>query len=730
MAIVVAGACTANLAATGAPLARVSDGRRRRWPRRGRWRMPPLADEDRGEKRGWGVTVGCIVGVLYLFLAIAIICDELFVPALEVIAEKWELSDDVAGATLMAAGGSAPELATSFVGTFKRSTVGFGTIVGSAVFNVLFVIGMCAPALRSRALQLTWWPLFRDCSYYSITLVTLGAFFRWGARRDHVVGGAHPVRALLLRRARASISPVDRVVLAGGRRQRGGEREKGGSTEAIRQVSFMAVNERVERHVKTRWLGLAADDGAAAPAGTDDDDTTTRERAEDVRPASDVEMDSSADSDRRRPRAPSRPANFRAGIGRLLMGQSADFLLQTGVVAVTQIAGDVDATFDPLYADQSGERALDELGTLLGLLGDGEAVDPQRVDALRAEIDGDGTGTVRRDAFRVWYLASEQRLRAEARRLFDEFDTDRSGDVDLAECEAVLAALEARWGVHARCGSAVELLAQIAGPGAERATFDAFHAWYQTSIFYERAQAEAELQAEATKSMWRTTVENVRGFGDLDARERVVVLVCLPLNAVLGATVPDCTVPGNEKWCYATFLVSIAWIGAFAWLMVEGIEIIGRQIGVPVFIMALTFLAAGTRAPAPRTPLCVGVDPRSARRSVPDLLSSVVVARQGKGDMAVSSSIGSNIFDVAVGLPLPWLCYTIYFREPVKVAQASAVFISVGILLFMVLAVIFSIMASGWKMSRALGVGMFGLYLVYVGQEILRAALANRFGGC
>ena len=44
----------------------------------------------------------------------------------------------------MAAGGSAPELFTSFIGTFTQSTVGFGTIVGSAVFNVLFVIGMCA----------------------------------------------------------------------------------------------------------------------------------------------------------------------------------------------------------------------------------------------------------------------------------------------------------------------------------------------------------------------------------------------------------------------------------------------------------------------------------------------------------------------------------------------------------------------------------------------------------
>jgi len=45
----------------------------------------------------------------------------------------------------MAAGGSAPELFTSFIGTFvSNSQVGFGTIIGSAVFNVLFVIGMCA----------------------------------------------------------------------------------------------------------------------------------------------------------------------------------------------------------------------------------------------------------------------------------------------------------------------------------------------------------------------------------------------------------------------------------------------------------------------------------------------------------------------------------------------------------------------------------------------------------
>ena len=46
--------------------------------------------------------------------------------------------------------------------------------------------------------------------------------------------------------------------------------------------------------------------------------------------------------------------------------------------------------------------------------------------------------------------------------------------------------------------------------------------------------------------------------------------------------------------------------------------------------MGLSFLAAGT--------------------SVPDLITSVIVARKGLGDMAVSSSVGSNIFDITIGL--------------------------------------------------------------------------------
>eukprot|EP01064_Diplonema_japonicum_P001304 TRINITY_DN10825_c0_g1_i1.p1 TRINITY_DN10825_c0_g1~~TRINITY_DN10825_c0_g1_i1.p1 ORF type:complete len:493 (+),score=76.71 TRINITY_DN10825_c0_g1_i1:59-1537(+) len=128
-----------------------------------------------------GAVVLCLAGVLYMFAALAIVCDDYFVPALEVIIETLDLSEDVAGATFMAAGGSAPELFTSFIGVFvAKSNVGFGTIVGSAVFNILFVIGCCAVATRHldpRGLPLTWWPLFRDSLFYSVALFMLYMFY-------------------------------------------------------------------------------------------------------------------------------------------------------------------------------------------------------------------------------------------------------------------------------------------------------------------------------------------------------------------------------------------------------------------------------------------------------------------------------------------------------------------------------------------------------------------------
>jgi Ca2+/Na+ antiporter len=66
----------------------------------------------------------------------ALVTEERFVPALNVISKRLRISDDVAGATLMAAGASSPELFAALVSVFiTHSALGTGTVVGSEVCN-------------------------------------------------------------------------------------------------------------------------------------------------------------------------------------------------------------------------------------------------------------------------------------------------------------------------------------------------------------------------------------------------------------------------------------------------------------------------------------------------------------------------------------------------------------------------------------------------------------------
>lgn len=116
-----------------------------------------------------------IILIGYMLLGLNTVCDVYFCGALDMLVDRWNVKPDVAGATFMAAGGSAPELCTSLIGAcITANDVGFGTIVGSAVFNVLAVIGACGISARS-PIKLTWWPLFRDCTFYVLSLGLLAA---------------------------------------------------------------------------------------------------------------------------------------------------------------------------------------------------------------------------------------------------------------------------------------------------------------------------------------------------------------------------------------------------------------------------------------------------------------------------------------------------------------------------------------------------------------------------
>lgn len=96
--------------------------------------MPFPGDGDDEAEASLLVSLLCVVAILYTFLAFHRLISKTFIPALYVLQGRLRVSDDVAGATLMAAGGCAPELFANFVATLLlKSSVGVGTVIGSLV---------------------------------------------------------------------------------------------------------------------------------------------------------------------------------------------------------------------------------------------------------------------------------------------------------------------------------------------------------------------------------------------------------------------------------------------------------------------------------------------------------------------------------------------------------------------------------------------------------------------
>jgi len=122
-------------------------------------------------KRG-GLIIHILIAI-YMFIGLAIVCDDYFVPALDRIAEVLNLPPDVAGATFMAAGSSGPELATAVIGVFvAKDDIGVSGVIGSAVFNITLVIAVCALAAET-VLYLNWYSVVRDCTCYLICIIVL-----------------------------------------------------------------------------------------------------------------------------------------------------------------------------------------------------------------------------------------------------------------------------------------------------------------------------------------------------------------------------------------------------------------------------------------------------------------------------------------------------------------------------------------------------------------------------
>ena len=176
---------------------------------------------------------------------------------------------------------------------------------------------------------------------------------------------------------------------------------------------------------------------------------------------------------------------------------------------------------------------------------------------------------------------------------------------------------------------------------------------------------------------------------------RLLRVLTWPIDRLI-ALFPD--PEAKPRWTLPVFLLSLATISFACYWLVFAAEDLARALSVPPAIIALTILAGGS--------------------SIPELVSSVSVSRQGRGDMAIANAIGSNIFDVLLSLGLPVLLYCSMHGDLVGLGGAT-LSSSIILLLATLIMVIGLLAAQRFRIGRAFGVFLILLYCGYVTATVL-----------
>jgi Ca2+/Na+ antiporter len=172
-----------------------------------------------------------------------------------------------------------------------------------------------------------------------------------------------------------------------------------------------------------------------------------------------------------------------------------------------------------------------------------------------------------------------------------------------------------------------------------------------------------------------------------------------PMKLAIYYTVPEITHSGehdeNSKAYWWTILSSIFWLAALSYLMNYSLEEFGLLFRISSGALGLTFGASGT--------------------SVPNLLSSMIVARQGLGDMAVSNAFGSNIFCIYFVLGFSWTIYVFVHGQPYDLLPDDGLVLLVIFLLAAMIIFTLMVLASKFVLKFWMGILFVLAYAAFVG---------------
>mmetsp|Transcript_83514 Transcript_83514/g.145161 ORF Transcript_83514/g.145161 Transcript_83514/m.145161 type:complete len:517 (-) Transcript_83514:48-1598(-) len=194
---------------------------------------------------------------------------------------------------------------------------------------------------------------------------------------------------------------------------------------------------------------------------------------------------------------------------------------------------------------------------------------------------------------------------------------------------------------------------------------------------------------------WMKMPAQVPEDGDEDDEDSEGILYYDPIEVLWRLCMPS--IDGAPWSCFICSLLNIWWL---SYVMVDAATRFGCIAGIPTLFMGLVFLAAGT--------------------SIPDAFASMGAAKRGEGDMAVSNALGSNIFDILLGLGLPWLI-SLMLGKPIVFLGVRRLLSWVTILLLVLVAFMGVVVASGWKLNQKMGLCLGGMYIGYIGFALVQS---------
>ena len=546
-----------------------------------------------------------IAMAVYMFYGLALVCEEFMVPAISVLCERKNIPPHVAGATLLAAGCNSPELIASSISLFiAHSTVGAGTIVGSAPFNILGITG--ASVLAVGGLTLPWSMMAREATALFSVLaafiyVMQDSRIYWyealGLASIYLVYVAVCVFWSRILNCFSSSSPSADAD-ASGRTQYAQLADEAPPGKVHSKAGMLLKQSRFYAYApvgraggfawRSKYISLDADSKdrplVIAPLGHDGTPVEHLYRAINLAAAYEIELTNNATE---------LHINTRVRVGgrrKLDKEWTAD--IQPVFRRSASISG---------AAAMGGSKALDpSMARLEGSDKAKLAVNPvekplrlRRIMSYSGPHNAPSKYIENQHVFRVHPGADKAILK-------EWYDALR----------AKAAALRAARAKTAPKGGLLAFgVAALEGPDDDE----------EDDEDIDEAEGEHD-----EHNVWAIPPSPMGA---------IMWLITIPLVAPIHATVPD--VRRHEDRYAFTCLMSLVWLIILATIMTSALEAIGCIIHFDATVMGLTLGAMGT--------------------SFPNLYASVLAAQAGEGEMAIVQAFASNVFNVCIALGVLWL---------------------------------------------------------------------------